>query len=215
MMDNARQPSSNRSPWEPPPVNMKLRVASFEETMANGRTDQRIRAAEKSGVALMQSMETFMAGPGASVLGKIEAAASTEPGGMKSVMSEMQPGGRYASLRSEFDSALQQDRVFAASFNAVERAAGQYGQDRLALASDFQARKLDAGQLDARFQRADAAIGEAAEKVPGRAPGQNIMAEMAEKVGEMLSKAVDRVRTMLNKEAESGPKASSSPGMSP
>lgn len=215
MMDNARSPSRGRSPWEPPPINMKLRVASFEEAMAKGRTDQHIRAAEKSGVALMQSMETFMTGPGASVLGKIEAAASTEPGGMKSVMSEMQPGGRYASLRSEFDNALQQDRVFAASFNAVEKAAGRYGEDRLTLASDFQARKLDAGQLDARFQQADAAIGEAAEKIPGRAPGQNVMAEMAEKVSEMLSKAVDRVRQVFGKEVEAGPKASSSPGMSP
>jgi hypothetical protein len=194
---------------------MKLRVASFEETMAKGRTDQHIRAAEKSGVALMQSMETFMTGPGAGVLGKIEAAASTEPGGMKTVMSEMQPGGRYASLRSEFDNALQQDRVFAASFNAVEKAAGRYGEDRLTLASDFQARKLDAGQLDARFQQADAAIGEAAEKIPGRAPGQNVMAEMAEKVSEMLSKAVERVRQAFGKEVEAGPKASSSPGMSP
>ena len=215
MMDNARSPSGGRSPWEPPPINMKLRVASFEETMAKGRTDQHIRAAEKSGVALMQSMETFMTGPGAGVLGKIEAAASTEPGGMKTVMSEMQPGGRYASLRSEFDNALQQDRVFAASFNAVEKAAGRYGQDRLTLTSDFQARKLDAGQLDARFQQADAAIGEAAEKIPGRAPGQNVMAEMAEKVSEMLSKAVERVRQAFGKEVEAGPKASSSPGMSP
>ncbi len=215
MMDNARPPSGGRSPWEPPPINMKLRVASFEETMAKGRTDQHIRAAEKSGVALMQSMETFMTGPGAGVLGKIEAAASTEPGGMKTVMSEMQPGGRYASLRSEFDNALQQDRVFAASFNAIEKAAGRYGEDRLTLASNFQARKLDAGQLDARFQQADAAIGEAVEKIPGRAPGQNVMAEMAEKVSEMLSKAVERVRQAFGKEVEAGPKASSSPGMSP
>ncbi len=215
MMDNARPPSGGRSPWEPPPINMKLRVASFEEAMAKGRTDQHIRAAERSGVALMQSMETFMTGPGAGVLGKIEAAASTEPDGMRTVMSEMQPGGRYASLRSEFDNALQQDRVFAASFNAVEKAAGRYGQDRLTLASDFQARKLDAGQLDARFQQADAAIGEAAEKIPGRAPGQNVMAEMAEKVSEMLSKAVERVRQAFGKEVEAGPKASSSPGMSP
>lgn len=215
MMDNARPPSSGRNPWEPPPINMKLRVASFEEAMAKGRTDQHIRAAEKSGVALMQSIETFMTGPGAGVLGKIEAAASTEPGGMNTVMSEMQPGGRYASLRSEFDNALQQDRVFAASFNAVEKAAGRYGEARLTLASDFQARKLDAGQLDARFQQADAAIGEAAEKIPGRAPGQNVMAEMAEKVSEMLSKAVERVRQVFGKEVEAGPKASSSPGMSP
>ena len=214
IMDNARFPSGGRDPWEPPPVAMKGRVQSFEETLAKGRTDQHIRAAEKSGQALMQSMETFMTGPGAGVLGKIEAAASTEPGGMQAVMSEMQPGGRYASLRSEFDSALQQDRAFAASFNAVEKTAGQYGQDRLTLAADFQTRKLDASQLDARFQQADAAIGEATEKIPGRGPGQTIMAEMAEKVSEMLSKAVDRVRKVLGKENDAGPEPSY-PGPSP
>lgn len=209
IMDGVRPPSGGPRPWEPPPAAMKMRVQSFEDALAKGRTDQHIRAAEKSGERFMQSMETFMTGPGAGVLGKIEAAASTEPGGMRAVMSEMQPGGRYASLRSEFDGALQQDRAFAASFNAVEKAAGQYGQDRLTLAADFQARKMDASQLDARFQQADAAIGEAAEKIPGRGAGQTIMAEMAEKVSEMLSKAAQRVRQLFGKEAEAGPRPAS------
>ncbi len=214
IMDSARPLSGDPRPWEPPPAAMKKRVQSFEDALAKGRTDQQIRAAEKSGERLMQSMETFMTGPGAGVLGKIEAAASTEPGGMQAVMSEMQPGGRYASLRSEFDSVLQQDRAFAASFNAVEKAAGQYGQDRLALAADFQSRKMDASQLDARFQQADAAISEAAEKIPGRGPGQTIMAEVAEKVSEMLSKATQRVRQLFSKDAEAGPRPSS-PSPSP
>jgi len=215
IMDGFRAPSGPTPPWEPPPASMKERVSGFEQKLADGRTDQHIRAAERSGQALMQSMETFVNGPGAGVLGKIEAAASTEPGGMRAVMSEMQPGGRYASLRSEFDNALQQDRAFAASFNAVERAAGQYGHDRLTLGADFQARKLDASQLDARFDRADAAIAAAAEKVPGRTPGQSVMAEMVEKIGELLNKAADRVRQIFAREPEAGPKQGSSPGMSP
>lgn len=194
---------------------MKDRVSGFEQKLAEGRTDQHIRAAEKSGQALIQSMETFMNGSGAGVLGKIEAAASTEPGGMRAVMSEMQPGGRYASLRSEFDNALQQDRAFAASFNAVEKAAAQYGHDRLTLGTDFQARKMNASQLEARFDRADAAIVGAAEKIPGRSPGQSIMAEMAEKVAELLNKAADRVRQIFSREPEAGPKQGSSPGMAP
>ncbi len=215
IMSNMRAPSGPTPPWEPPPAAMKDRVSGFEQKLAEGRTDQHIRAAEKSGQALMQSMETFMNGPGAGVLGKIEAAASTEPGGMRAVMSEMQPGGRYASLRSEFDNALQQDRAFAASFNAVEKAAAQYGHDRLTLGTDFQARKMDASQLEARFDRADAAIVGAAEKIPGRSPGQSIMAEMAEKVAELLNKAADRVRQIFSREPEAGPKQGSSPGMAP
>jgi hypothetical protein len=194
---------------------MKDRVSGFEQKLAEGRTDQHIRAAEKSGQALMHSMETFVNGPGAGVLGKIEAAASSEPGGMRAVMSEMQPGGRYASLRSEFDNASQQDRAFSASFTAVEKAAVQYGHERLTLGADFQARKLDASQLDARFDRADAAIAAAAEKIPGRTPGQSIMTEMAEKIGELLNKAADRVRQIFAREPEAGPKQGSSPGMAP
>ncbi len=215
IMDNLRAPSGPTLPWEPPPSSMKDRVSGFEQKLAEGRTDQHIRAAEKSGQVLMQSMETFVNGPGAGVLGKIEAAASSEPGGMRAVMSEMQPGGRYANLRSEFDNALQQDRAFSASFNAVEKAAVQYGHDRLTLGADFQARKLDASQLDARFDRADAAIAAAAEKVPGRTPGQSIMTEMAEKIGELLNQAADRVRQLFSREPEAGPKQSSSPGMAP
>ena len=215
IMDGLRAPSGPAPSWEPPPSAMKGRVSAFEQRLAEGRTDQHLRAAERSGQALMQSMETFMNGPGAGVLGKIEAAASTEPGGMRAVMSEMQPGGRYASLRSEFDNALQQDRAFAASFSAVEKAAVQYGHDRLTLGADFQARKMDASQLDARFDRADAAISEAAEKIPGRSPGQSIMAEMAEKVGELLSKAADRVRQIFTQEPEAGSRQGPSPGMTP
>jgi len=215
IMDGLRAPSGPTPPWEPPAASMKERVLGFEKKLADGRTDQHIRAAEKSGQVLMQSMETFMNGPGAGVLGKIETAASTEPGGMRAVMSEMQPGGRHANLRSEFDNALQQDRAFSASFNAVEKAAVQYGHDRLTLGADFQARKMDASQLDARFDRADAAIATAAEKVPGRTPGQSIMTEMAEKIGELLNKAADRVRQIFAREPEAGPKQGSSPGMTP
>ena len=216
LMRGLRSPSNPpndgpRNPWEPAPVAMKARVTAFEERLADGRTDQHIRAAEASGEKLMQSIERFSAGPGAGVLGKIEAAANSEPGGMQAVMTEMQPGGRYATLRSEFDSALQKDRVFSASFSAIEKAALQYGQDRLTVNADYQARGLNPAKLDDRFLEAEAAIGRAAEKIPGRVPGQNIMAEMAEKVSQVLSRAVERVRTMFAKNPEAGPRQNSGP----
>ena len=217
IMNNLRRPSSPpnddppRNPWEPAPIAMKARVTAFEERLAAGRTDQHIRAAEASGEKLMQSIERFSAGPGAGVLGKIEAAASSEPGGMQTVMTEMQPGGRYATLRSEFDSALQKDRVFSASFSAIEKAALQYGQDRLTVNADYQARGLNPAKLDDRFLKAEGAIGRAAEKIPGRVPGQNIMAEMAEKVSQVLSRAVDKVRTMFAKDPDAGPRHNSGP----
>lgn len=216
ILDKMRAPGPDAPPpWDAPSLNMAGRITRFEKALADGKTDQLIRASEKSGQALVQALETFMTGPGQGVLAKIEAAASTEAGGMRAVMSGMQPGGKYAALRSEFDNALQQDRVFAAAYSQVEKTGAQYGKDRLALGADFAARKLDATQLDARFQQADASVGEATAKIPGRTPGNTAMEELGEKVAELLNKAVERVKQMFGREVEAGPRASSSPGMRP
>ena len=216
ILDKMRAPGLDAAPpWDVPSFNVASRVTRFEKALADGRTDQLIRASEKSGQALVQALETFMTGPGQGVLARIEAAASTEVGGMPAVMSAMQPGGKYAALRSEFDHALQQDRMFAAAYNQIEKTGAQYGRDRLALGADFTARKLDAAQLDARFQQADASVGEAVSRIPGRTPGKTAMDELGEKVAELLNKAAERVKQMFGREVEVGPRASSSPGMRP
>ena len=216
ILDGMRSPTAaSPPPWNPPPIRMADRITNFEHQLNQGKTDQLIRASEKSGVAYMKAIETFAAGPGAGVLGKIDAAAITEPGGVKAVMSEMKPGGRYANLRSEFDDALQKDRVFAASYSQVERTGSQFGRDRLALAGDFEAKKLNVSQIDGRFQKADEAIGEATSKIPGRTPGKSVMEELGEKVAELLSKAVDRVRAMFGRDAVPDPRPTSSPTMAP
>lgn len=216
VLDKMRAPGPDAPPpWEPPAFNMAGRISRFEKIMSDGKTDQLIRASEKSGEALMRAVETFAAGPGAGVLAKIEAAASTESGGMRAVTAGMQPGGKYAALRSEFDNALQQDRVFAAAYNQVEKTGAQYGRDRLALGADFAARKLDANQLDSRFGQADALLGETTAKIPGRTPGKSLMDEMGEKLAEVLGKAAERVKQMFGREVEAGPRASPSPAMRP
>ena len=216
IMDNLRSPGpSSPPPWAPSTFAMGERVSKFEQMMSHGKTDQLIRASEKSGVAMMKAVETFSMGPGAEILGKIDAAAGTEPGGMKTVMREMQPGGRYAQLRSEFDNALQSDKAFAASYNQVETTAAQHGKDRLALGADFQAKGIETRQLDARFQKADEAIGEATERIPGRTPGKSVMEELGQKVAEIFNKAIERVRAMFGREAAPEARASASPGMSP
>jgi hypothetical protein len=207
-----RSPSAS-PPWAPPPVAMGDRITGMQRALDQGRTDQLIRATETSGVSYMQAIETFATGPGAGILGKIQDAASTEPGGIQSVMRGMQPGGPYANLRTEFDDALQQDRVFAAAYNQVERTGAAWGQNRMALAADFEAKQLDAKQLDARFARAEEAIGEATEKMPGRTPGKTVMEELGEKVAEILKRAAERVRSAFGVRAT--PQASSSPSPSP
>jgi hypothetical protein len=207
-----RSPSAS-PPWAPPPIAMGDRVTGMQRALDQGRTDQLIRATETSGVSYMQAIETFASGPGAGILGKIEDAASTEPGGIQSVMRGMQPGGAYANLRTEFDGALQQDRVFAAAYNQVEKTGAAWGQNRTALAADFEAKQLGANQLDARFARAEEAIGEATEKMPGRTPGKTVMEELGEKVAEILKRAAERVRSAFGVRAT--PQASSSPSPSP
>ena len=216
IMDGMRTARSTAAaPWAPPPIAMAERISSFERALGQGKTDQLIRSAEASGVAYMEAIETFSKGPGAAILRRIEDAASTEPGGMRAVMSEMQAGGRYASLRGEFDAALQQDRVFAASYEQLEKTGQQFGKERLALASDFEAKKLDAGALDARFQQADEAIGEATAKIPGRTPGRSATEELGQKVAEILSKATQRIKAMFGRDADPAARPSSGPSPSP
>ena len=202
-------------PWNPPPVAMAERVALFQNRLDQSKTEQLAGLSEKSSQAYMQAVETFATGPGAGILAKIDAAASTEPGGMRRVMSEMRDGGRYASLRSEFDGALQSDRAFAAAYNQVERTGQQFGRDRLDLAANFEARKLDANQLDARFQKVDEAIGDATSKIPGRAQGKSAMDELGQQIVEILTKAAERVRAAFGRTADSTARASSSPSPSP
>ena len=211
-MRSARSPS--QAPWATAPVAMGERVSGFERAISEGKTEHLIRATEKSGVAYMNAIETFTAGPGAGVLGKVKAAASGDVGGVAAVMGEMREGGRHANLRAEFDTALQEDRVFAAAYSQIEKTGAQYGRDRLALEGDFEAKRHDPKHLDARFQKADEAIGEATSRIPGRAPGTSAMDELGEKLAEILSRAVERVRAVFGREAETQ-RASPSPGMSP
>ena len=68
---------------------------------------------------------------------------------------------------------------------------------------------------DARFQKADAAIGEATSKIPGRTPGISAMDELGEKLAKLLAKAVEHVRAFFGREAVPEPLRSMSPSMSP
>jgi hypothetical protein len=53
------------------------------------------------------------------ILGKLEAAASTEPSGMQAVMKGMQPSRRYTNLRTEFDNPYQQDPILWSAYDKM------------------------------------------------------------------------------------------------
>ena len=202
--------------FAPPAAPVGVRISLFEQRLAEGRTHQLIQAAERSGVQAIEAAEQFIIGPGRGVLGKIEAAASTESGGMQAVLSEMRSGGRYADLRTEFDNAYQQDRNFAGAYDKMVESAARFGKDRMAVNANYASRSLDISQLDGRFQRAEEALGEAAAKTPGRTPGNSALDEMGEKLADLLRSAAEKVRTFFGKEvgAEANQQARPSPSMS-
>jgi hypothetical protein len=202
--------------FAPPAAPVGVRISQFEQRLAESRTHQLIQAAERSGVQAIEAAEQFIIGPGRGILGKIEAAASTESGGMQAVLSEMRSGGRYADLRTEFDGAYQQDRNFAGAYDKMVENAARFGKDRMAVNSNYASRGLDISQLDGRFQRAEEALGEAAAKTPGRIPGNSALDEMGEKLTELLRSAAEKVRTFFDKEvgAAANQQARPSPSMS-
>lgn len=185
--------------------------------MAEGKTLRLLGDAEKSGVRAIEATEQFMQGPGRGVIGKMDAAASTEIGGMQAVLREMQPGGRYANLRTEFDNTYQQDQMFRDAYDKMVDSVTKFGVDRRSATDNFIQRNLDPAQLDGRFQRAEESLGEAMSKMPGREAGKSALDEMAEKLAEILRTAVDQIKHIFRPEsgAEAQPQTRPSPSMSP
>lgn len=178
--------------------------------MQEGREENSFRGAEQSGRAAIEALQAFANGPGAGVMNRIREAAKADPGGMAGVMSEMRAGGIYADLRQQFDGAMQKEKGFAAAYDRAAAATGQYAKDR-AVVDSIIGQRPDAEALTGRFQKLDAQIGEAAASTPGRKEGKNSLEELAEKAAEIISRAVDKVKSAFS----STVRASSSPSPSP
>jgi len=209
-------PSGAEVTYPLPSASIASRISMFEEGLAQGRTLRLLGDAEKSGVRAIEATEQFIQGPGRGVLGKMETAASTEPGGMQTVFREMRPGGRYANLRTEFDNAYQQDQIFRSAYDKMVDSVTRFGRDRDAVTNNFTQRNLDPAQLDGRFQRAEESLGEAMSKIPGKQSGKSALDEMAEKLAEVLRAAVDRIKHIFQPAgAQAQQQARPGPSMSP
>ena len=199
-----------------PSASTAPRISMFEERLAQGKTLRLLGDTEKSGVRAIEATEQFIQGPGRGVLGKMEAAASTEPGGMQTVLREMQPGGRYANLRTEFDNAYQQDQIFRGACDKMVDSVTRFGRDRDAVTNNFTQRSLDPAQLDGRFHRAEESLGEAMSKIPGKQSGKSALDEVTEKLAEVLRAAVDRIKQIFQPAAaRTQQQARPGPSMSP
>ena len=195
---------------DPTPSPMIERVTRFERILREGKEERALQGAEQSGRAAVEAMQAFVNGPGASVMSRIRDAAKSDPSGMTGVMSEMRTGGVYADLRAQFDGAMQKEKGFAAAYDRASSAAGQYGKDRAAVDA-IMAQRPDVDALTSRFQKLDAQIGEAAGNTPGRTEGKSALEELAEKAAEIISRAVDKLRSAFS----SSPRASNSPSPGP
>ena len=73
----------------------------------------------------------------------------------------------------------------------------------------------DPAALAGRFERLDAAIGEAASHLPSRQEGKSVVDELGQKVAELVRRAVDGIRNVFQQEQRPGAAASSSPSPGP
>ena len=92
------------------------RSERHENAFQQRRDDATIQGAEKSQRAALEAVQAFAQRTRSNILTKIQDAAKAEPGGMQAVLSEMREGGRFASLRSQFNADLAPERGAAAAW---------------------------------------------------------------------------------------------------
>ncbi|MDT8291871.1 hypothetical protein RQ846_19335 [Roseomonas mucosa] len=198
-------------PWEPQPTPITERIAGF---LANRADNKALEAAEASGQRAVEALRGFAQGAGAAVMARISEAARTDPRGMEGVLAEMREGGRHADLRTQFNNALVQEKGLAAAYDAAASAVKQYGTDRQA-AEAVILKRSEPAALAGRFERLDAAIGEAASHLPSRQEGKSVVDELGQKVAELVRRAADAVRNVFQQDHRQGVSAASSPSPSP
>lgn len=164
----------------------------------------------------MRAVEVLGNGPGSGVLKKIEQAAAGDPDGLCGVVAGMQPGGKYAQLRAEFNATMTAERAFASSYDRLSSTAGQYAAARQAVSADIAGRGLDAAQVEGKFEAMDKAIGNGTAAVPGRESGKSLQQELAEKAAEFFRQLMERLKTTVTPGAKTtmAPAAAPAPGLS-
>ncbi len=201
-------------PWSAaqPPVGPRL--AQMEQQVGDTRMERLVQAAEKSGVSLNAAMDQFTTGPGRGVMARLENAAAKDPGGMPAVIAGMKPDGPYAAERAEFNAALR-DPAITGPYNVVTSQAAKHAEARVAVEDTLRKRGLDPAVLGDRLEKKDAELADKAASIPGREPGKNALEEMAQKLAELLQKAMEKVGQVIDRAAGTGVQAQTRPGPSP
>jgi hypothetical protein len=210
----ARHAQQENPSWDRQPTSVVDRSARHENVFQQRRDDATIQGAERSQRAAIDAIQAFSQGTASNILTKIQDAAKAEPGGMQAVLSEMREGGRFASLRSQFNADLVMERGAAAAWDRMASSLQQYGADRSAVAA-IGARQNTMAALDARFEKMDAEIGKATSVIPSRQDGKSVMDDLGDKVREILDRAVNAVKSAFSPSADRAARASASPSPAP
>jgi hypothetical protein len=210
----ARHTQQENPSWDRQPTSVVDRSARHENVFQQRRDEATTQGAEKSQRAAMEAIQAFAQGPASNILTKIQDAAKAEPGGMQAVLSEMREGGRFASLRSQFNADLMTERSAAAAWDRMAGSLQQYGVDRAAVAA-IGAKQNTAAALDARFEKMDAEIGKAASVIPSKQDGKSVMDDLGDKFREILDRAMNAVKSAFSPSAERSARASASPSPAP
>lgn len=217
ILASARPPEpATPPPWSDEPAPLTGRLGSYEQRKADQNSNQLVTKAQEAAQNAVRAVEALGAGPGSGVLSKIRQAASNDPDGLPGVMGGMQQGGKYAQLRAEFNAAMTAEKAFAASYDKVASAAGQYATARQTAGNDYAHRGVDPAQLEGQFAAVDKAIGEGTASVPGRNDGKSMQQELAEKAAEFFRQLMERLKSTISPEPKPGtaPAPTPSPGMS-
>ena len=209
----AMRPDGNQPqpPWEPSATPVADRLAASERRAQTLSDDRTLASAEQRGRVALDALQGFTNTEGAAVMGKIQAAAKTESGGLPQVLSEMRDGGRFADLRKQFGNALSDDAGFAAAYDKAAGALAAYGKSRTEI-EPILARRPDATAFTQRLTEMDSEIGKAAAATPSKTEGRSMMEDLAKQAGELLQRAVDSVRVAFSRAPTAGASSSPSPG---
>ena len=214
IMSSRRQPALGMAPWKVPVPAIGARIAHHEQRVADDKTARLVSQAEKSGSAMEASLDRFMSGPARGIMNSLKTAAASDPGGMPAVITGMKPGGAYAAERTAFETAMK-NPVVGADYTAMADSAQRHAKDRYAVENNLHQRGLDPAVLGERFTKKDAELGEKAASIPGREAGKNALEEMAQKLAELLRKAMERVGQAFGRTASADVQATARPSPSP
>jgi hypothetical protein len=166
-------------------------------------------AVRETGQQALKSHKTLENLEMAQVLNRINDAAKLV--GMNEVLAEMRPGGKYANLRKEFNAALKD----ASATDTYDKATGDlkiYADQRAEINEILKARP----EARKNFDDLDQEIAKKFLSLPGKDPGNSAIDEAADKVKEVLEKAINAVRAAFGRASQTATaRLSPGPGAGP